>query len=87
MKLSSEVSGQGGGVLVITDSPLHDDWHGTVWLILPPFILWIIAPWFEHAQWIINDEACIFVVANDKKKLRVDRVLSAAFMWLSQYKI
>ena len=43
-----------------------DDWHGTVWLILPRFLLWVFAPWFEYARWIVNDEACIFVVANDR---------------------
>ena len=42
------------------------DWHGTVWLILPPFLLWVLAPWFEDTRWIINDEACSFVVANDR---------------------
>ena len=33
-----------------------------------------------------NDEACIIVVSNDRKKLRVDEVRAAAFMWLSQMK-
>ena len=32
----------------------------------PHFSFWVLAPWFEHARWIINGEACIFVGANDR---------------------
>ena len=49
------------------DSTLHD-WCGTVWLTLPQFLWWVLAPWFEHDHRVINDKVWIFVAANGRNR-------------------
>ena len=63
--------GTGGGCWGSVDSLLHDDRHGTVWLILTRFLFWDLAPWFVHAHWKTNSEACIFVPGSNQRQKEV----------------